>query len=576
MGYMEKYNEWLTNPFFDEQTKQELLSIQDDENEIEYRFHKDLEFGTAGLRGVMGAGTNRMNIYTVRKATQGLCNYILKQEEYHKDMGICIAYDSRRFSPEFAEQAALVIAANGIKAYVFPELTPTPMLSFTVRRLNCISGIVITASHNPAEYNGYKAYWSDGCQVPYPRDFEIIQEVDAIASFSEIKIADPLQAKQNGLYTFVSDDIVDDYIETVKALSINHDVIADVKATLKIVYTPLNGAGNKPVRRVLNELGFKSIFVVPEQEMPDSNFTTVGYPNPEVADAFSLANNLANEVEADIIIATDPDCDRVGVISKSASGEYINLSGNMAGILLTEYILSEKKKNNTLPSNAAVVSTIVSTNLTAEIAKAYGADYFDVLTGFKYIGGIIRDFEASGSHTYIIGFEESIGYLPGSYARDKDGVAATMLICELAAYYKKRNMTLPDALDEIFAKYGYFSEGVENIVHEGIEGAKRIKKIMSDLREKEPDKINGYTVTNIRDYLSGITRNKLSGTQSQLTLPVSDVLYYELEDDSWFCVRPSGTEPKIKIYFGVKESSKALADDKLQALMKNAMDFILK
>ena len=574
MDYIESYNYWLNDPYFDEATKNELRTISDDADEIKERFHKNLEFGTGGLRGVIGAGANRMNIHTVSKATQGLCNYILKQRDYKKEMGVVIAYDSRRFSKEFAERAALVIAGNGIKAYVFPELTPTPALSFAIRRLNCISGIVITASHNPPEYNGYKAYWSDGGQVPYPRDEEIINEVDAIRSFSDIVTADRAAAEADGLFNIVPRYVTDDYIETVKAQCINKNIVSDGGGSLKIVYTPLNGTGNAPVRRVLRELGFANVYVVPEQTDPDPDFTTIGYPNPEDPKAFILAKKLAAETDADILIATDPDADRVGVVAKTSGGEYEHLSGNMTGTLIVNYILSQKKANGTLPSDAAVVSTIVSTKITREITKTYGAAYFDVLTGFKYIGEKIKEFEASGAHTYVFGFEESFGYLPGPYARDKDGVATAALICEIAAHYKLRGMTLSDGLVEIFEKYGYYKESTVTVTHGGIEGAARIASIMNKLRGRYPETIGGRAVTEIRDYKKSLARNMRAGTDHKLTLPVSDVLYYETDDDSWFCVRPSGTEPKIKIYFGVRAATAAGADAKIKSLTEDATAFL--
>ena len=578
MDYLESYEYWSNDLYFDAATRNELASIKD-RREIMERFYKNLEFGTGGLRGIIGAGTNRMNIYTVARATQGLCNYILASvassareggADHMPPLCIVVAYDSRRLSKEFAERVALVAAGNGIRAYVFPEIAPTPVLSFAIRRLGCISGVVITASHNPPEYNGYKAYWSDGGQVPYPRDEEIIRCVDAITSYDEIKIADRAHAEADGLFLTTPREVTDDYINIIKEYAVDADVINKYGGSLTIVYTPLNGTGNVPVRRVLSEFGFDGVRVVPEQEGPDPNFTTVGYPNPEDPKAFVLAKKLAAQIDADIIIATDPDADRVGVVAKDKTGGYAHLSGNMTGTLLTHYILSHKKANGTLPDNAAVVSTIVSTKITREIAEKFGAAYFDVLTGFKYIGEKIKEFEESGSHSYAFGFEESFGYLPGPYARDKDGVATTMLVCELAAYYKRRGMTLFDGLDEIFNEYGYYKESTKTITHEGVEGAERIKAIMDSLRENEILTIGGAPVTETRDYKTGIEKNTATGAEKKITLPVSDVLYYATGDGSWFCVRPSGTEPKIKMYFGVRAESAGDADKKLESFMREA------
>ena len=576
MDYKAIYDYWLNDPYFDAATRDELRSIGGDENEIRERFYKNLEFGTGGLRGVIGAGVNRMNIYTVSRATQGLCNYILKQKNANdtQPSSIAVAYDSRRFSKEFAVQTALVAAGNGIKAYIFPELAPTPMLSYAVRKLNCASGVVITASHNPPEYNGYKAYWSDGCQIPYPRDEEIIGEVNALTSYADIKTTDRDEAERRGLFQVMPGYVADDYIDTIKKLCININDIKQAAAELQIVYTPLNGTGAAPVKRVLGELGFVNVKIVPEQANPDPDFTTAKSPNPEDPRAFVLAKRLAVETGADIIVATDPDADRVGVVARNAAGDYEHLNGNMTGIILTEYLLSQMKRAGALPVNPAIVSTIVSTKLTARIANAYGAAYFDVLTGFKYIGGKIRDFEEQGGYNYVFGFEESFGYLPGMHARDKDGVASAMLVCETAAYYKQKGMTLFDALNEIYVKYGFYKEGIHTIFHEGIEGAKRIKSIMADLRGRDAARINGRKVLEIDDYQTGYGKNTVTGSTVKLTLPVSDVMYYGLENDYWFCARPSGTEPKIKIYFGVKTDSMERADSELTQFMDDCLKFI--
>lgn len=573
LDYRKEYEKWLNDDCFDVQTKEELKAIAGNDREIEERFYKSLEFGTGGLRGILGAGTNRMNIYTVRAATQGLANFILKQGGKCKDMGVVIAHDSRRLSPEFALNTALVLNGNGIKAYLFDELRPTPELSFAVRKLGCIAGIVITASHNPPEYNGYKAYWSDGAQIPYPKDEQIIDEVSLITDFSKIKVADKDEMLKSGMLTILGHDVDDEFIACVKGQSINPNIIKKVADDFKIVYTPLHGTGNKPVRRALAEAGFKNVYVVPEQEMPDSNFTTVSYPNPEDPKAFTLALKLADEVDADIIIATDPDADRMGTVVKN-NGEYVFLTGNMTGVLLAEYILSQRKLNNTLPKNAAVISTIVSTNMTGEIAKAQCVDYSEVLTGFKYIGEKIKQFEENGSNSFVFGFEESYGYLSGTYARDKDAVVATLLICEAAAYYKTQGMSLYDGLQEIYKKYGYYKETTQSITLKGIDGIANMKKIMSGLRNNPPDKVNGQDVLEFRDYNAQKTTDLKTGKTSSTGLPVSDVLYFVLSDESWFCVRPSGTEPKIKVYFGVKGETQQGADSKLSALMESAMEVV--
>ncbi len=565
MGFKEQYEAWLTNPYFNETTKAELKEISGDEKEIMERFHKNLEFGTGGLRGIIGAGTNRMNIYTVRKATQGLANYILRETQ---KAAVVIAHDSRRMSFEFCREAALVLAGNGIKAYVFEGLRPTPQLSFTVRHLGCIAGIVITASHNPPEYNGYKAYWSDGGQIPFPRDEEIITEVDAVERFEDIKVLSEEEAVEKGLFEVLSSEADDAFIECVKGQSIK--VIQP--ENLSVVYTPLHGTGNIPVRRVLSELGFTKVQVVPEQEKPDENFPTVKYPNPEDPDAFALGKALGESTGADLIVATDPDADRVGAMVKD-KGEWKMLTGNMMGILLTEYILSRKIAANAMPEKPFIVSTIVSTDMAKAICKDYGIKYIEVLTGFKYIGEQIKLLEQEGEH-YLFGFEESYGYLAGTYARDKDAVVATMLICEMAAYYKSIGKTLFDALVDAYEKYGYYKEDTKSITLKGIEGAENIKKIMADLRANPRKTVGDYTVLKMRDYKSSEETDIASGEKSKLSLPVSDVLYYVLDKDAWFCVRPSGTEPKIKIYFGTKGTSLEEAAALNQKLIENVFEFI--
>jgi len=567
MDYRGTYEKWLQDPCVDPQTKQELLSIAGNDKEIEDRFFKELEFGTGGMRGVLGAGSNRLNIYTVRKATQGLANYILASDAYKPHMGVAIAHDCRRMSPEFSLETALVLNANGIKTYVFDSLRPTPLLSYAVRHLGCIGGIVITASHNPPEYNGYKVYWSDGGQCTYPRDEAIIREVDKVSEFAMVKTMPLAEAVEKNLYNIASPEVDDSFIENIKACCLNLPIIPE--SELKIVFTPLHGAGNVSVRRALQETGFKHVWVVPQQEAPDGEFPTVSYPNPEERAAFTMAIELAKDIDADIVIATDPDADRVGVAVKH-NNEYILLSGNMTGVLLTEYVLSQLKATGKLPQNGAVVSTIVSTNMAREIAKDYGIDYFEVLTGFKYIGEMIKDFEETGSNTYIIGFEESYGYLAGTYARDKDAVAASLLICEAAAYYRNQGLSLYEALLKLYKKYGVYKESIESITMKGIEGLQDIKRIMTSLRTNPPEKLGGSKLVEVRDYLNKQIRHLPEGRVEATTLPKSDVLYFAMEDGSWACIRPSGTEPKIKLYFGVympKTATPEDADAKLALLV---------
>lgn len=574
MEYLKNYNFWLTNPYFDSNTKDELNSIHGNEKEIEERFFKDLEFGTGGLRGIIGAGTNRVNIYTIRKATQGLANYILKKDENAKEMGVAIAYDSRLFSKEFATETALVLNGNGIKTYMFDELRPTPELSFAVRHLGCIAGVVITASHNPPQYNGYKIYGEDGGQIPYPLDKEIIKEVNLITDFSKIKLMSKKDAEENKLFNVIGEEVDNEYIKNVKSQCINPEIVKKEGNSLEIVYTPLHGTGNKPIYRVLTEIGFKNVHIVEEQRLPDSKFSTVSYPNPEDPKVFDLALKLSDKVNADIVIGTDPDGDRVGVVVKNINGDYVVLTGNMVGILITEYILCKRKENNSLPNNGAVISTVVSTKLTKVIANSYGIDYFEVLTGFKYIGEKIKEFEQSGSHEYIFGFEESYGYLSGTYARDKDAVFASLLICEVAAYYKSLNMTMYEGLLEVYKKYGFYKETMEYISLEGIEGLNHINKIMTTLRNNSPKYISDFKIVCVRDYKNQISKDILNNKETQIYLPPSDVLYYELEDNSWLCIRPSGTEPKLKIYFGVSDKDDISATKKLELLVHNVLDLI--
>ncbi|MCL2527477.1 MAG: phospho-sugar mutase [Defluviitaleaceae bacterium] len=548
MHYRSEYKKWLNDPYIDQCTKDELQAISGNEAEIEDRFFKDLEFGTGGMRGILGAGSNRLNIYTIRKATQGLANYILSSEEYKPCMGVAIAHDCRRMSPEFSMEAALVLNANGIKTYVFDSLRPTPLLSFAVRFLGCISGIVVTASHNPPEYNGYKVYWSDGGQCPYPRDEAIIQEVNKITDFSMVKTMALADAKSNGLYNIAPSSVDDEFIRHVKSCCLNPDIMP--KSDMKIVFTPLHGAGNISVTRALHETGFNHVWVVPKQEQPNGEFPTVAYPNPEDKEAFSLGIELAIEKDADVVIATDPDADRVGIAVKHG-GEYILLSGNMTGVLLTEYILSQLKAKGRLPQNGAVISTIVSTNMTEAIADAYSMAYFNVLTGFKYIGEKIKEFEESGSNTFLIGFEESYGYLTGTYVRDKDAVAASLLLCEAAVYYRNIGLDLYQAVLSLYEKYGVYKEIIKSVTMKGIDGLQDIKKIMASLRANPPRSLGGSVLVQVRDYLNNRVLNLNSGDEEITGLPISDVLYFSTEDGSWACIRPSGTEPKIKLYFGV-------------------------
>ena len=575
MDYKQVYEEWLSNPYFDEATKEELRAIAEDEKEIKERFYAELEFGTAGLRGIIGAGTNRMNVYTVRKATQGLANYIAKVNGQSR--GVAIAYDSRRMSPEFADVAALCLAANGIKAYVFESLRPTPELSFAVRELHCIAGINITASHNPPEYNGYKVYWEDGAQITPPHDTGIMAEVKAVTDYNTVLTMDKDEALAKGLYQVIGKDMDDPYIEALKSQVIHQDAIDKVQKDLKIVYTPLHGTGNIPARRVLKELGFENVYVVKEQELPDGNFPTVSYPNPEAEEAFTLGLKLAKEIDADLVLATDPDADRLGVRVKDKDGVYHTLTGNMSGCLLEEYELSQRKAvNGSLPEDGAVISTIVTSNMAGAIARSYGLRFIEVLTGFKFIGQQILGFENSGKGTYLFGFEESYGCLIGTHARDKDAIVATMALCEAAAYYKTQGKTLWDAMIDMYEKYGYYKDDIKSITLKGIEGLQKIQSILETLRQNPPSEIGGYKVTSARDYKENTIRNMETGEITETGLPKSNVLYYDLTDDAWLCVRPSGTEPKVKFYYGIKGTSLEDADEKSAALGEKVLEMINK
>lgn len=574
MGYKEQYTHWLESDYMDEATKEELRQIAGDEKEIEERFYTELEFGTAGLRGIIGAGCNRMNEYTVRKATQGLANYILKVGG--QDRGVAIAYDSRHMSPEFADVAALCLAANGIKAYVFESLRPTPELSYAVRKLHTIAGINITASHNPPEYNGYKVYWEDGAQITPPHDSGIMDEVKAISDYAVCKKMDKEEAIAAGLYQTIGADIDDSYIAELKKLVVHQDAIDAVGSEIKVVYTPLHGTGNIPVRRVLKELGFTQVYVVPEQELPDGDFPTVSYPNPEAKEAFTLGLALAKKVDADLVLATDPDADRLGVYVKDAqTGEYHPLTGNMSGCLIGDYLIGQKKELQGLPEDGVFIRSIVSTNMADAIAKHYGIALVEVLTGFKFIGQKILEMETTGKGTYLFGMEESYGCLTGTYARDKDAVVASMALCEAAAYYKTKNMTLWDAMIAMYERYGYYQDGITAITLKGIEGLEKIGTIMNTLRADAPKEIGAYQVTAVRDYKNDTITDVATGEVRPTGLPSSNVLYYELTDDAWVCVRPSGTEPKVKFYFGIKGTSLADADAKAEA-MKEAVNALVE
>ncbi len=573
MDYREVYEQWLANPYFDDATKEELKNIAEEENEIKERFYMDLEFGTAGLRGIIGAGTNRMNIYVVRRATQGLANYIAKVDK--QSQGVAIAYDSRHMSPEFAQEAALCLAANGIKAYIFESLRPTPELSFAVRHLGCVAGINITASHNPPEYNGYKVYWEDGAQITPPHDTGIMGEVKAISDWNTVKTMDKAQAEKAGLYEVIGQKIDDAYMEELKKQVIHQDAIEAEGKNLKIVYTPLHGTGNIPARRILKELGFENVYVVKEQELPDGAFPTVSYPNPEAAEAFELGLKLAKEVDADLVLATDPDADRLGVRVKDKNGEYHDLTGNMSGCLLANYEIGQRRAvNGSLPEDGALIKTIVTSNLADAIAKGYGVDLIEVLTGFKFIGQQILGFENSGKGTYLFGFEESYGCLIGTYARDKDAIVATMALCEAAAYYKTQGKTLWDAMIEMYDQYGYYKDDIKSITLKGIEGLQKIQEIMDTLRKNPPAEFAGHKVVSARDYKKDTITDLATGEVKPTGLPNSNVLYYDLTDDAWVCVRPSGTEPKVKFYYGVKGTSLEDADEKSAVMGKAVLDMV--
>ena len=574
MDYLKEYERWCTEPAFDEKTKKELLEIKGNDEEIKDRFYKELEFGTAGLRGVIGMGTNRMNKYTVGKATQGLANYIIEQGT--QDKGVAISYDSRRMSDEFSLQTALILNANGIKTYLFEKLRPVPELSFAVRQLGCTAGIMITASHNPPKYNGYKVYWDDGSQIVAPRDKDIIAKVRAISDFKEIKTMSKEEAIKKGLFNVVGTEMDDKYINTLKSLVLNPEIVKEEGKKLKIVYTPLHGTGNTVTSRLLNELGFENVYVVPEQEKPDGNFPTVDYPNPEDKKAFKLALELAKKVDADVVLANDPDADRLGIYAKDTkTGEYMTYTGNMSALLIAEYRISQMKEKGLLPADGMFITTIVSSELAKAIAKNYGLECIEVLTGFKNIGAVIKKAEEKKDKTYVFGFEESYGCLIGDYARDKDGISAVMSLCEAAAYYKSKGMTLWDQMMKIYEKYGFYKEDQVSIVLEGADGAEKIKSMMTNMRNNLPEKIGKYKVIEFKDVELDEIKNLVTGEQRKTGLPKSNVLYYELENNAWCCVRPSGTEPKIKLYMGVKADSMESAEKDLEEL-KDAMVRLVK
>lgn len=565
MKYKEEYEKWVSDSYFDENTTEELLKIKNDEKEIEDRFYKELEFGTAGLRGIMGAGLNRMNKYTVGKATQGLANFIKSKKG--EERGVAISYDSRNNSKEFSEIAALCLNANGIKTYIFDRLSPVPELSFAVRKLNCIAGIMITASHNPPKYNGYKVYGEDGAQIVFPIDKEIMQEVKNIRDFREIKEESKEEAIRNKLYNVIGEEIHTAYVEEIKKVLLNKENIKK-QENMCIVYTPLYGTGSIPVQRVLSEIGFKNVHIVKEQEMPDGNFPTVEYPNPEDKKAFKLALELAKKVNAEIILATDPDADRLGVFVKNEN-EYIPLTGNMSALLILEYILSQKSQKNILPENSIVIKSIVSSTMVKPMVDFYNVKLEEVLTGFKYIGEKIKKYEENKDYNFIFGYEESYGCLAGTYARDKDGIAAVVLLCEAAAYYKEKGISLWEQMQNIYKKYGFYKEGVKQITLEGIDGADKIKNIMSNLRENVPTKFGNFQVKKIRDYENQTILDLKTNKIEKIDMQKSNVLYYELSNDAWLAVRPSGTEPKIKYYIGVKGNSQGEADKMLEELQDN-------
>ena len=574
MNYLEEYKKWCESPEFDEETKKELLEIKGNEAEIEDRFYKELEFGTAGLRGIIGAGTNRMNRYTVGKATQGLANYIIEQGT--QDKGVAISYDSRIMSKEFGLLTALIFNANGIKTYLFENLRPVPELSFAVRKLGCTAGVMITASHNPPKYNGYKVYWDDGSQIVSPRDKDIISKVRMVENYNEIKQITKEEAEEKGLFNIIGTEMDEKYLEVLKSLILNPGEVKKQGKNIKVVYTPLHGTGNTIAERLFKEIGLENVYIVPEQKEPDGNFPTVSYPNPEDKNAFKMALELAEKVDADVVLATDPDADRLGVFAKdSETGKYMEYTGNMSALLIAEYRISQMKEKGILPANGMFITTVVSSELAKAIAKYYNLECIEVLTGFKNIGAVIKKAEENKDKTYVFGFEESYGCLIGDYARDKDGISAVMALCEVACYYKEKGKTLWDAMQDIYKKYGYYKETQVSIVMEGASGAEKIKQMMTDMRNTPIKEIGDNKVEIFKDIERDVEKNMLTGETSKTGLPTSNVLYYGLEDSAWCCIRPSGTEPKIKLYMGVKGETQEDAVNKLEKL-KNSMLEIVK
>lgn len=570
MLYKEKYNDWLSSTVVDDVMKNELRSIKD-EKEIEDRFYKDLDFGTGGLRGIIGAGSNRMNIYTVSKATQGFANYLNGRFE---NPSVAIAYDSRNMSKEFSKAAALTLCANNVKVYLYEGLRPTPMLSFAVRELNCTGGIVVTASHNPKEYNGYKVYDEFGGQVTDEKANIIINEVNKINNFDMIKSISEEEAIEKNLLVYIGEDVDKLYVNRVKGLTIRKELVKEKASDLKVIYTPIHGSGNMPVRRVLKELGYTGVSVVKEQEMPDGNFPTASYPNPEEPAVFKLALDMAKEENPDVIFATDPDCDRIGVVVKDSEGEYRVLTGNQTGLLLTQYILDSLKEENKLPENGVVIKTIVTTDGAKKIAEAYNVELMEVLTGFKYIGEKIQGFEENKDKTYLFGFEESYGYLAGDFVRDKDAVIASMLIAEMTLFYKEEGKSLYDALIELYEKYGFFKETLVSFELKGKEGAEKIAKCIDSLRNEELKEVNGVKVNVKYDYKLSTEENILTGDKKEINLPKSNVLKFVLENGSWFVVRPSGTEPKMKAYVAVQGNGLKDADDQLESFKSEVIKLV--
>ena len=575
MNYKEEYAKWLNSDAIDAEDKLKLKEFENNDAEMKDAFYQALAFGTAGLRGVLGLGTNRMNKYVVRRATQGIANYISKHGEELKNRGVVIGYDSRHFSAEFALETALTLCANGVKTYLFESLRPVPEISFTIRHLNCIAGIAITASHNPAKYNGYKAYWEDGGQLPPTVSDKVLEEINALEMF-DAKTMTKEDAEQTGLLTIIGKEVDDAYIDAVYTQAINPDVVKEVADTFKLVYTPIHGSGNKPVRAILEKSGFKHVIVVKEQEEPDGSFPTVTAPNPENKECFTKAVELAKENDVSLIIGTDPDADRMGIMLRNNEGNYIPMSGNQVGALLADYIISAKKERGTLPENGAVISTIVSTKMARVLTESYGMEYIEVLTGFKFIGEKIHQFETTGCNEFLLGFEESYGYLVGTHARDKDAVVASMLIAEMAAYYSKKGKTLYDVMQELYKKHGGFAEETISITMEGSEGIAKIQAIMNDMRNNKPSQFGDFKVTAIRDYKAGVKYNITSGSEEALTLPKSDVLYFELTDGASFVARPSGTEPKIKLYYLIQSDTEENAKKVLENVKKSVEEYMNK